>query len=94
MALTKDLYVEMYDITLPNCYWKISERNGIVGGKNSIRCIVECYRTQELASTPGTHPLTAIHFSFTPDLESPRNFIAQGYDAAKLQPVLIDSIDC
>lgn len=82
MALIMDFYVSKYDVTIPNCYWKIENNNGIVGDKNKINVRISCYKNKSIADT-NMDKLMDFDFSFTPELYSGVNFIAQAYEQAK-----------
>ena len=92
MALLKEYYLKQYDITIPNCYWKIANHNGISGGKTKLNVILLCYKNQEISNDIGSE-YNGFGFQFVPDLKSGENFIAQAYAHAKTLPEFIDAID-
>lgn len=92
MALQKDYYSAKLDMTKTNCYWKISNYNGINGGKNELRCNLVCYANKDIADT-NRNDITDFNFEFIPDLGSDVNFIAQAYAHLKTLDEFSSAVD-
>lgn len=92
MALLKDYYQPHYEITIPNCYWKIDVGNGIEGGKTKLNVKMSCYKNKTTADT-NKDEFTSLNFEFVPDLDSATNFIAQAYIYAKTLPEFMGAAD-
>ena len=93
MALINEYYNEHFNITIPNCYWKIERDNGISGGKEQLNVRLNCFKTKEIADT-NQNKYMDFDFKFSPDLtEGAENFITQAYLFAKTLPEFIHSLD-
>lgn len=93
MALIKDYHENRFEITIPNCYWKIETDMGIMGGKNKIRVRMNCFKTKEIADT-NENKYCDFDFEFTPNLsEDSPNLLAQAYAYAKTLPEFIGAVD-
>ena len=92
MALLMEYKLSNLDITIPNCYWKIENENGMRGGKNNISIRMSCYENKMDADN-NINILTAYDFHFTPELYSGVNFIAQAYEHVKKIPYFKNAID-
>jgi hypothetical protein len=92
MALLKDYYNTQFNVTIPNCYWKIEVDNGIQGGKTKLKAKICCYKDKVTADT-NHDEYTGIDFEFAPDLDSVTNFIAQAYTYAKTLPEFVGAAD-
>jgi len=92
MGLQKDYYIEKFDITKTDCYWKIAVEHGLEGGKLLLICGMLCYTDKATADTNyGEH--AGFNFEFVPDLESADNFFKQAYNHAKTLPEFSGAID-
>jgi hypothetical protein len=92
MALLNDYYQPQYEITIPNCYWKIEIYNGISGGKTSIRVTLNCFKNKEIADT-NIGQYANFNFNFVPDIsDGSPNFITQAYNYAKTLPEFINAV--
>jgi hypothetical protein len=86
MALIKNQYIKKLNITLTDCYWKIEEENGIVGGKSKIRVRMNCFRNKKNADH-NKDKIGDFDFEFKPNLsQNADNIIKQAYDYAKTLP--------
>jgi 2-hydroxychromene-2-carboxylate isomerase len=92
MALLKAYYNKQYEITIPNCYWKVANNNGISGGKTQLSVLLLCYKTHEAANTNSSE-YGGFGFQFVPNLVSAENFLAQAYTYAKTLPEFTGAID-
>jgi hypothetical protein len=92
MALLKDFYEPLYQMTFSDCYWKIDTENGITGGKTMLRIRFHCYKDKAAADT-NAGKYGYFDTEFIPNLDSRDNFIAQAYNYAKTLPFFIGSID-
>ena len=92
MGLLKDYYQPQFEITIPNCYWKVEVDNGIQGGREKIHVRLNCFKNKAVADT-NRNKFSDFDFEFTPDLYSGVNFIAQAYDYAKTLPQFAGAID-
>jgi hypothetical protein len=95
MAITKSLYISRFDLTIPDCYWKLDADKGILGGKNSLLVTMNCFKNKATAdtNTNGDDLYFVLQFSFSPDLNSADNFFKQAYTYAKTLPELSGGTD-
>ena len=92
MALIKDYYQSQFEITIAGCYWKVEVDNGIQGGKEKLRCRLNCFKNQSIADT-NQNKYADFDFEFVPDLGSADNFIKQAYIYAKTLPEFSGAVD-
>lgn len=92
MALQKDFYDRLTDTTYSDCYWKIANNGGIIGGKIMIYVKMLCYENVEDANT-NINELTEFEFEFIPDLGARIDFFAQGYEFIKESAFFEGAID-
>lgn len=86
MALLKNQYIKKFNITLTDCYWKIEDENGIVGGKSKIRVRMNCFRNKKNANL-NKDKIADFDFEFKPNLsDDAENIVKQAYDYAKTLP--------
>jgi hypothetical protein len=95
MAITKDLYISRFNLTIPDCYWKLDSDKGILGGKQSLLVTMNCFKDKPAADTNTNGDLLyfVLQFSFNPDLQSADNFFKQAYTYAKTLPELTGGAD-
>lgn len=92
MALIKSYHNQQFDITIPDCYWKVALDNGIQGGKEKLNVMMFCFKNKE-AADENRNQYSGFMFQFTPDLASESNFIAQAYTHAKTLPEFEGAVD-
>lgn len=92
MALLKEYYQPQFEITIPNCYWKVEVDNGINGGKTKLHTRMNCFKNKEIADT-NQNKYADFDFQFVPDMASTDNFISQAYTYAKTLPEFSGAID-
>lgn len=92
MALLMGFYQQQYEITIPNCYWKVEVDNGIRGGKEKLQVRINCFKNKEIADT-NQNKYMDYDFEFVPDLNSSTNFIAQAYNHAKTLSFFATAVD-
>ena len=92
MALIMNYHQPQFEITIPNCYWKIELNSGIQGGKEKLSVRVSCYKDKTVADT-NENKYSDFDFDFVPDLNSNTNFIAQAYNVAKTLPFFSGAVD-
>ncbi len=93
MALLMEYYQEQFELTIPNCYWKVEIDNGINGGKNKLHIRMNCFKNKEIADT-NQNKYCDYDFEFSPDLsETADNFLAQAYTFAKTLPKFTTAVD-
>ena len=93
MALIKDYYLTRYEVTLTDCYWKISVNNGISGGKLGLHCKLLCFKNYITANT-NAGEYDTFEFYFVPDVsEESKNFLTQAYNYVKTLPNFFGAID-
>ena len=92
MALQMNYNHPKVSIIFYNAYWRINPIKGLVGGKNEMNYILEVYENAEGAHA-GLQQMEKFVYTFTPNLNIPRNFIAQAYDHAKSLGAYTESVD-
>ena len=92
MALQMNYNHPKVSIIFYNAYWRINPIKGLVGGKNEMNYILEVYKNAEDAHA-GLQPMEKFVYTFTPNLSSSKNFIAQAYDHAKTLGKYNGSVD-
>lgn len=92
MALIKEYYQPQFEITIPNCYWKIEVNNGINGGKTKLHCRLNCFKNKAVADT-NENKFSDFDFEFVPDLISGVNFLEQAYSYVKSLPEFSTAVD-
>ena len=90
MALQLDYFDELLEVTVPNCYYKISR---LVGNKYGMELYLDVFRNKENADSNVRKLITKMYV-FQPDVsESASNIYIQGYDYLKTLDEYKNSID-
>lgn len=93
MALIENYTVPQYEITIPNCYWKVELENGLRGGKEKLHCRLNCFKDKTTADT-NKNKYSDYDFEFVPNLSgNTGNFIKQAYIYVKTLPKFSGATD-
>ena len=91
MALQKDFYDRITDTTIPDCYFKIANNEGIVGGKDMVFVKILGYENRDDADL-NQNEIFQLDLEIVPDLGS-SNLFEQAYLHAKESDFFEGAID-
>ena len=83
----KNVEGSRHGVVFKNSYWRISDNDGLVGGKTEFTVKVEIKESKESSGSIGLFV-----FSFIPDVYG-TNYHEQAYEFLKLLPMFKNAID-